>query len=167
MAALFWSLARGRRRLSCRRRLLTAPVAPLPPTYPQVRTSRARKPPSTYRTAGQKVKEALSAVVNGIITVVRWCAGVPAALWALRLKSREQWAADWASMKKTIKHEAHHYWVRFGLKKRNRFNPFWGPHEERSGALWELTMQLGCVAAAGPRLAPSVTGVLAPLRCGV
>jgi hypothetical protein len=53
----------------------------------------------------------MSAVVNATITVVRWTVGVPAALWALRLKSREQWAADWAGVKKTVKHEAHHYWV--------------------------------------------------------
>lgn len=37
---------------------------------------------------------------------------IPGRLWALRLKSREQWAADWVSIKKTVKHEAQHYWVR-------------------------------------------------------
>ncbi|KAI8468150.1 MAG: LETM1-domain-containing protein [Monoraphidium minutum] len=77
--------------------------------YQEVRTSR-RRPPSTYRTGGQRLKDALSAVVNGLIAVVRFTLGIPAALWALRLKSRAQWAADWASMKKTVKHEAHHYW---------------------------------------------------------
>ena len=76
--------------------------------YQEVRTARL---PSTYRTAGQRAKDLLSALVNGVIVAVQFLLALPGKIWALRLKSREQWAADWASAKKTIKHEAHHYWV--------------------------------------------------------
>jgi len=83
-------------------------LSPQPPT-PKVRTS--RRPPSTYRTAGQRAKDLAAALVNAVILTIRFCLSVPGKLWALRLKTREQWAADWASAKKTIKHEAQHYWV--------------------------------------------------------
>jgi hypothetical protein len=91
---------------------LTARADPrtTPVPIPQVRGT--RRPPSTYRTAGQRAKDILSALVNAVIVTVRFTFSLPGRLWALRLKSREQWAADWAKAKKTIKHEAHHYWVR-------------------------------------------------------
>ena len=96
------------------RPLATRRPAPRPPTPapPQVRGS--RRPPSTYRTAGQRAKDLLSALVNAVIVALRWTLALPGKIWALRLKSREEWAADWAKAKKTIKHEAHHYWVGWG-----------------------------------------------------
>ena len=70
-----------------------------------------RRPPSSYRTAGQRAKDLLSTLVNAVIVTVRFTFSLPARVWALRLKSREEWAADWAKVKTTVKHEAHHYWV--------------------------------------------------------
>ena len=67
--------------------------------------------PSTYKTASQRVLETAAAVWTGTLAVLRWVLSVPSKLWALRLKSREDWANSWANVKKTVKEEAHHYWV--------------------------------------------------------
>jgi hypothetical protein len=67
--------------------------------------------PSTYKTASQRVFETAAAVWTGTLAVLHWVLSVPAKLWALRLKSREDWARSWANVKKTVKEEAHHYWV--------------------------------------------------------
>lgn len=72
-------------------------------------------PPSTYRTASQRLMDALSATFKVTIGVLGWVVSVPGKVWSLRKWSRDDWTGWWAGVKKTVKEEAHHYWVGFKL----------------------------------------------------
>lgn len=67
--------------------------------------------PSSYRTATERVVDIITGVFRGTVSVLRYIASIPSKLWALRLKSREDWAQTWVHTKKVVKEEAHHYWV--------------------------------------------------------
>jgi hypothetical protein len=56
-----------------------------------------------------------AALVSGTIGVLGWTVAVPGRLWSLRTWSRDDWSSWWAGVKKTVKDEAHHYWVRGGV----------------------------------------------------
>eukprot|EP00878_Enallax_costatus_P041516 GHUV01048318.1.p1 GENE.GHUV01048318.1~~GHUV01048318.1.p1 ORF type:complete len:249 (+),score=45.91 GHUV01048318.1:648-1394(+) len=71
-------------------------------------------PPSTYRTATQRVIDIFVASVRGVTSVLGWTVRLPGKLYSLTTWSRDDWSTWWTGMKKTIKDEAHHYWV--GLK---------------------------------------------------
>jgi hypothetical protein len=76
------------------------------------RNYETRRLPATYKTSAQRVQELFATIWSGTLMVLRWCAALPGQLWALRKWSRSDWAEWWAGIKKTVKHEAHHYWVR-------------------------------------------------------
>jgi hypothetical protein len=75
-------------------------------------------PPSTYRTASQRIMDVISGTFKVTIGVLGWIASVPGKLWLLRKWSRDDWSGWYAGIKKTVKDEAHHYWVssRCGLR---------------------------------------------------
>lgn len=58
--------------------------------------------------------DALGATVRVTVGVLGWMVSVPGKLWSLRTWSRDDWSGWWAGVKKTVKEEAHHYWVRQG-----------------------------------------------------
>jgi len=105
------------------------PHTPYPrgkPSYPQdcdeaievyTRTRSAyysRAPPSTYRTTSQRLMDVLGATFRVTVGVLGWTVSVPGKLWSLRKWSRDDWSGWWAGVKKMVKEEAHHYWVRRG-----------------------------------------------------
>jgi hypothetical protein len=67
--------------------------------------------PTTYKTAWQRVVDVVEGTWKVTLMVVKFTLSIPGRIWALRLKSRADWAATWANVKKTVKDEAHHYWV--------------------------------------------------------
>mmetsp|Transcript_18273 Transcript_18273/g.39333 ORF Transcript_18273/g.39333 Transcript_18273/m.39333 type:complete len:828 (+) Transcript_18273:252-2735(+) len=69
------------------------------------------KRPSTIKSWDQTLLDALKATGNGLVAVLRFLAGVPGYLASFRSMTREDWAKWRSSTWKTIKHEAHHYWV--------------------------------------------------------
>jgi hypothetical protein len=69
-------------------------------------------PPSTYRTASQRFVDLISSTFKMTIGVLGWMVSVPGKLWSLRQWSRDDWSGWWGGIKKTVKEEAHHYWVR-------------------------------------------------------
>lgn len=96
-------------------------------------------PPSTYRTASQRFMDALTATFKVTVGVLGWVVSVPGKVWSLRTWSRDDWSGWWAGIKKTVKEEAHHYWVRGAPKQ---LPLAWGQ-------LCTCTLQLGCKPAAG------------------
>lgn len=68
-------------------------------------------PPSTYRTATQRIIDLFAASARGVISVLGWIVRLPGQLYLLTSWSRDDWSTWWTGMKKTIKDEAHHYWV--------------------------------------------------------
>jgi hypothetical protein len=68
-------------------------------------------PPSTYRTASQRIMDIISSTLKVTVGVLGWVASVPGKLWSLRKWSRDDWSGWYAGIKKTVKDEAHHYWV--------------------------------------------------------
>lgn len=68
-------------------------------------------PPSTYRTATQRIIDLFVATGRGVITVLGWTVRLPGNLYSLTKWSRDDWSTWWAGLKKTVKDEAHHYWV--------------------------------------------------------
>lgn len=53
----------------------------------------------------------LVGVKNGTMAVLRFMWGLPARIAAWRATSPEEWAEWRRGAWKTVKHEAHHYWV--------------------------------------------------------
>jgi len=102
----------------------TPPASPLPGAqdcdeaieqYERTRTSyKNLAPPSTYRTASQRVWDVLAGTAKMTIAILGWCASVPGKLWGLTKWSRDDWSSWWANVKKVTKDEAHHYWVSSG-----------------------------------------------------
>jgi hypothetical protein len=45
------------------------------------------------------------------VGVLGWVVSVPGKVWSLRKWSRDDWSGWWSGIKKTVKDEAHHYWV--------------------------------------------------------
>lgn len=72
------------------------------------------RPPSTYRTASQRVMDVLMGTYKGTMVVLRWLVRLPGQLYGLSKWSRDDWSSWWAKAKKVIRDEAHHYWVRAG-----------------------------------------------------
>lgn len=71
-------------------------------------------PPSTYRTASQRIMDLISGTFKVTVGVLGWVVSVPGKLWSLRKWSRDDWSGWWSGMKKVVKEEAHHYWVSRG-----------------------------------------------------
>lgn len=69
------------------------------------------RPPSTYKTATQRVVDLVVATFKGTIMVLGWVVRLPLHLYSLSKWSRDDWSSWWAKAKKTVKDEAHHYWV--------------------------------------------------------
>lgn len=83
--------------------------------YARARSSYQRlTPPSTYKTASQRVVDIITAGLKGTVMVLGWVVQLPVKLARLATWSREDWSGWWAKAKKTVKDEAHHYWVRGG-----------------------------------------------------
>jgi hypothetical protein len=81
--------------------------------YARARSSYQRlTPPSTYKTASQRVVDVVTAGLRGSVLLLGWVARLPLKLARLATWSRDDWSAWWAKAKKTVKDEAHHYWVR-------------------------------------------------------
>jgi hypothetical protein len=81
--------------------------------YARARSSYQRlTPPSTYRTASQRVMDLVTAGLKGTVLLLGWVVRLPVKLARLATWSRDDWSAWWAKTKKTVKDEAHHYWVR-------------------------------------------------------
>ncbi|WIA07926.1 hypothetical protein OEZ85_007404 [Tetradesmus obliquus] len=84
--------------------------------YARARSSYQRlTPPSTYKTASQRVVDIITAGLKGTVMVLGWVVQLPVKLARLATWSREDWSGWWAKAKKTVKDEAHHYWVGFKL----------------------------------------------------
>jgi hypothetical protein len=80
--------------------------------YARARSSYQRlAPPSTYKTASQRVVDILGAGLKGSVALLGWVVRLPVKLARLATWSRDDWSAWWAKAKKTVKEEAHHYWV--------------------------------------------------------
>lgn len=73
------------------------------------------KRPSTMKTTDERIRSFLRGFVNFSITFVRYAIKTPGYLIRVYNTPREEWRAWWAGAWKTIKHEAHHYWVGFKL----------------------------------------------------
>jgi hypothetical protein len=56
----------------------------------------------------------ISSTFKMTIGVLGWMVSVPGKLWSLRQWSRDDWSGWWGGIKKTVKEEAHHYWVSRG-----------------------------------------------------
>jgi hypothetical protein len=81
--------------------------------YARARSSYQRlAPPSTYKTASQRVMDLFTAGLKGTVALLGWVVQLPVKLARLAMWSRDDWSAWWAKTKKTVKDEAHHYWVR-------------------------------------------------------
>jgi hypothetical protein len=81
--------------------------------YARARSSYQRlTPPSTYRTASQRVMDLVTAGLKGTVLLLGWVVRLPVKMARLATWSRDDWSAWWAKTKKTVKDEAHHYWVR-------------------------------------------------------
>ncbi len=74
--------------------------------------------PSTIQSWPQLIIGASKTVGNGIIATVRFTISVPRRIADFRAMSKEEWARKKASAWKTVKHEAHHYWVRGHVQMR-------------------------------------------------
>jgi hypothetical protein len=80
-------------------------------SYTRTRSAYNLAPPSTYRTASQRLMDVVSATFKVTVGVLGWVVSVPGKLWSLRKWSRDDWSGWWSGIKKTVKEEAHHYWV--------------------------------------------------------
>ena len=70
------------------------------------------KRPSTMRTLAQTAGDLLKTVISGGMASVRFVIKIPKYISNFQSMPKEVWAAKKAGMWKTVKHEAHHYWVR-------------------------------------------------------
>ncbi|KXZ44449.1 hypothetical protein GPECTOR_67g289 [Gonium pectorale] len=71
--------------------------------------------PASLRGIGEQVKDVVVAIGNGVVAVVRFTGSVPSRIQRFRSMSKEEWQAKKSGLWKSIKHEAHHYWVGFKL----------------------------------------------------
>jgi hypothetical protein len=67
--------------------------------------------PPLPKTPGQRLKGAWAVLIKALIMTRDFALKVPGWARTLSAMSREDWSSWWAGAKKTIKHEAHHYWV--------------------------------------------------------
>ena len=70
--------------------------------------------PSTMRSWDQKLKDIAVGTGSGVMAVLRFTASIPSRIQRFRAMPKEEWQAKKAGMWATVKHEAHHYWVREG-----------------------------------------------------
>lgn len=88
--------------------------------------------------------DALTATFKVTVGVLGWVVSVPGKVWSLRTWSRDDWTGWWAGIKKTVKEEAHHYWVRGASKQlllawgqlrwHSKSSPRKGPQAAAAGA---------------------------------
>jgi hypothetical protein len=83
-------------------------------TYEKLRTKydEAIWEPPLPKNAAQRVKDAWALLLKALIATKDFALKVPGWARTLSSMSREEWSTWWAGAWKTIKHEAHHYWVR-------------------------------------------------------
>lgn len=68
--------------------------------------------PPLPKSVGQRFADVWTILLKALIATKDFTLKVPGWIRALSSMSAEDWRTWWAGAKKTIKHEAHHYWVR-------------------------------------------------------
>lgn len=97
-------------------------------------------PPSSYKTATQRVIDIFVGIIRGTISLLGWVVQLPAKLFLLSRWSRNDWSTWWAGAKKVMKDEAHHYWV---SKHRVASSSFTSLHPAASG-VWLMKHSSVC-----------------------
>lgn len=99
------------------------PPAPLPQaedcdeaisTYDDLssRLQKLSSRPSSIRTWEQVFKDSILAVANGLIITVKFIWSLPGRIHRFMTMPKAVWQKKKSDMWKSVKHEAHHYWVR-------------------------------------------------------
>ncbi len=68
--------------------------------------------PSTLRPWPQVMLDVVKGLGGAVVTVVKFTATMPGMVRDFYAMPKDEWAAWKAGAWKTVKHEAHHYWVR-------------------------------------------------------
>lgn len=71
--------------------------------------------PASLKTWDQTAKDVLITLKNGSVALVRFTMSVPGRIQAFREMPKDVWEEKKRNLWQTVKHEAHHYWVRLEM----------------------------------------------------
>ena len=67
--------------------------------------------PPMFRSWDQRLKATASGLWSAVVWTAKFTVSIPGRLVGVARMSRQDWANAWDKTKKTVKEEAHHYWV--------------------------------------------------------